>query len=797
MIKKHVKYLAVFFLAIVLNKAFAFENSFIHNVSKCSSDYILPEGSEDKGKIGDLGICKVESPVSEYCGHDTLTPSVWIKNYSDFDVDSFSVLYRLDHYPINSKTISEVLPAGDSVLINFGPLMINSGNHAIFFHCSILGETPDQNTINNSIGFSFNYSFGKQVQISVFTDSFGYETSWVLKNSNDLIIAQGDNFESNSLYQEILCLVQGCYTFTIYDEYGDGICCTYGEGYYLIENLSDNVEIDNGGEFATSESVEFCIDNDIGAPVAGFIKSDVNNCTGEVRFFDYSICNPPATEWLWDFGDGHTSTEQNPVNTYLMNGYYDVSLQITNEHGTSFLQVPSFIEISRPDPPFIADKYFCNPGETIVFHAPQGYGDVNWYIDPASDVPELIYNSFTLENLLADSTIYYQYVANNESQHVGITDNSGVGGYFNFSIDRAVYFDAYCDLTIKTAKVFASGTAERTITLKNSGGEILDTRTLNISDGESIIEINFQIDEGEDYAIHVNLSNNLSYSGDYGGPNIGYPFTVPDLISFTGNNYSESFWYFFYDIEVMEGFDSICASAITPLHAFLSQPSFELGNDTTICYGTDIVLSPDNEFAEYHWSNDCNTYAISVQEPGTYILTVTDAHSCTASNSVSIENFEQLIYSVIIENFTGFQLGSISVDIVSGAQPVCIIWDDQTTDFTMSELSYGVYYFTLTDANGCEYNDSATVADVGYISPLSLFNNVLVYPNPVDSQLIIESLENKCLIIQMFDISGRVVKTINTAETKTKIDMSDLNTGTYFINIIDSKQKYRYKVVKQ
>ncbi|MBC8510289.1 MAG: PKD domain-containing protein, partial [Cryomorphaceae bacterium] len=47
------------------------------------------------------------------------------------------------------------------------------------------------------------------------------------------------------------------------------------------------------------------------------------------EFFDYSSGN--ATNWLWDFGDGNTSTQQNPVHTYSAtgSGFYLVCLTIT------------------------------------------------------------------------------------------------------------------------------------------------------------------------------------------------------------------------------------------------------------------------------------------------------------------------------------------------------------------------------------------------------------------------------------------------------------------------------------
>jgi len=40
------------------------------------------------------------------------------------------------------------------------------------------------------------------------------------------------------------------------------------------------------------------------------------------------------TSWLWDFGDGSTSTEQNPVHTYESEGSFTVKLTATNSAGS-------------------------------------------------------------------------------------------------------------------------------------------------------------------------------------------------------------------------------------------------------------------------------------------------------------------------------------------------------------------------------------------------------------------------------------------------------------------------------
>ena len=65
-------------------------------------------------------------------------------------------------------------------------------------------------------------------------------------------------------------------------------------------------------------------------PVASFLYADTDN-TAQVRFTDQSAKAP--TSWLWDFGDGTTSTTQNPSHTYLTSDTYEVCLRVENRFG--------------------------------------------------------------------------------------------------------------------------------------------------------------------------------------------------------------------------------------------------------------------------------------------------------------------------------------------------------------------------------------------------------------------------------------------------------------------------------
>jgi len=77
--------------------------------------------------------------------------------------------------------------------------------------------------------------------------------------------------------------------------------------------------------------------NEVGAPVepvASFQPSTQNACEGtSVSFTDFSSNIP--TSWVWNFGDGNSSTQQNPSHTYASTGTYTVQLTVTNSAGTN------------------------------------------------------------------------------------------------------------------------------------------------------------------------------------------------------------------------------------------------------------------------------------------------------------------------------------------------------------------------------------------------------------------------------------------------------------------------------
>lgn len=124
-----------------------------------------------------------------------------------------------------------------------------------------INGTIDDNTLNNSKTvvkkFPSVYT-SSTVMLSLTTDAWGDETSWELIDGNTgTIIDQGGNYSGNQTITEAWQLADGCYTFIIYDGFGDGICCEYGQGSYTLTSGSQTIV--SGGSFGASESTSFVI----------------------------------------------------------------------------------------------------------------------------------------------------------------------------------------------------------------------------------------------------------------------------------------------------------------------------------------------------------------------------------------------------------------------------------------------------------------------------------------------------------------------------------------------------------
>lgn len=120
-------------------------------------------------------------------------------------------------------------------------------------------------------------------------------------------------------------------------------------------------------------------------PIANFVDNDTVICPGELDFFDLST---NATDWFWDFGDGNTSTEQNPTNEFQDTGYFDITLITLNNGCSDTLIVENMIYVSPPIAG-LSYQFNCDQPNTFTYlNESYGFTSWNWILPDGSTSTE-------------------------------------------------------------------------------------------------------------------------------------------------------------------------------------------------------------------------------------------------------------------------------------------------------------------------------------------------------------------------------------------------------------------------
>ena len=461
-------------------------------------------------------------------------------------------------------------------------------------------------------------------------------------------------------------------------------------------------------------------------PVSAFSVDSIS-CNPTIAFTDLSTNGPLS--WSWDFGDGNTSSFQNPVHTYSSGGTYTVKLVTTNTNGADSIIINNAITIIDVSLQTF-DNSSCGP-DSLELIANSISGTINWYDDISLQNLLDTGNLFTTPILSSSTSYYVQSVYEFSPIYGGPSDNSIGNGNYNQSGNYQI-FNAYSPCKLISVLVYANSDAYRTIELRDNQGIVMEDTTVFIPSSNNGIRIylNFDIPVQNNMQLGLSGSNNDLFRNNSGAM---YPYNIGAILSITGasNQSMQDNWYFLYDWEVSK---PACISNIEEVTATIDSNSSN-SNYVTSC-------------GPYFWAVDGVTYTSS----GIYTYVTTTSSGCTHIDTLNVtignnssNNVQDISFcdgdSVIVGENIYYSPGSYidSLETISGCdsiintivtvfphlisnQNILLCLGDSVIVGSNTYTEEGSFVDTMISSNNCD-SIVATIIEFSDIDAEIVWNN--------------------------------------------------------------------------
>lgn len=175
----------------------------------------------------DLAVNAILSPSNENGCVLTADEEIKIRleNTGIVDIYTFDVQYTINNGIVVTETVNEEILAGETLDYTFDEKADLSvfGNYIIDVEVIVADdENPSNNTMSTEV-----VSADASITIEILTDQFSKEdNSWILTDSENNIVASaaiGDLPASDLYILDVCVYASECYSFTIYDAFGDGL----------------------------------------------------------------------------------------------------------------------------------------------------------------------------------------------------------------------------------------------------------------------------------------------------------------------------------------------------------------------------------------------------------------------------------------------------------------------------------------------------------------------------------------------------------------------------------------------
>ncbi len=489
---------------------------------------------------------------------------------------------------------------------------------------------------------------------------------------------------------------------------------------------------------------------------------------------DFTYTGQDGEDFLWDFGDGTTTTSMNPSHTFEQSGEYMVTL-IASANGTCNVSDTTIITINVLNGESTTiDTTYCQSDNFLFLDATIPNGTFMWQD-----------GSSTSTFVVVEPGIYWVDISTSGcSQRDSFIVSPSPNQYEldlgdNLQICDELSYDISTPLADGITYEWSTNQNSNTISVTESGTygiTVTDTLgCLKIDEVDVVMGITPDLDlgndtllcEGESILLSVPSENETTYEWQDGSANNSFLANASGVYSLTAINNG------CIDIE-----EFVLSYAPEPALIFDTQ-DIKCFDE---CNGTIAINNQSTSNINYQWPSGIDLDELC---PGIYNVTMTDQYNCQYEEQIIIESPEIVSTAVTFNNVSCAEAmdGFIEIATTGGVMPYQYEFNNSAGAATglISQLSGGMYNWQVTDANGCAesgiidiyeppiveiYAGTDTTIDLGYST---LFDSWVI---PLDNQSI--SWDNWTLL-DCNDCVTPVASPVNT--TLFEMTVTDQTTG--------------------
>ncbi|WP_020531871.1 PKD domain-containing protein [Flexithrix dorotheae] len=427
-------------------------------------------------------------------------------------------------------------------------------------------------------------------------------------------------------------------------------------------------------------------------------------CQGEEIKFSADVIFPEGqkgTLYSWNIDGIPVGEGKEMSHSFGKSGAYKVSLSVATDKTceSSFKTMVTIDPVAKPSFTFIPQ---CEPNEILITNTTENNDDI-------------------------ESQTFYFHDGSSSSGTSFLKKYDSVG---NYEITLLTKMKSGCEIkivdtvNIKMRKPFL--VAEAT-TCGNQFSFSIDPTTMPqgtswswndqstkvdyVATNSGIHWIEVQFPDGCTYRDSVNLQLNKLLNLDLAEKITACESTILEVGKYPGVSYlwsdgstgnvltiTESG---LYTVKVID--QNNCITEANSDVEILPAPIFDLGEDVSLCYGSELQLAPGIGNMAYTWTNGSTEESITVTSPGVYGLTLTNEAECSTYDEIEVSFYDP--YSVSLGKDTAFCEGD-KITLITEKPATTYQWGKNeeviSTNSFLEVREEGEYWVVAKDAFGCE-----------------------------------------------------------------------------------------------